>query len=195
MASSPRAADGPSMRTTRRPRSSRRATSATPYDLVLLDEQMPGRRGLDVLASLQRDGHSPRVVMVTKSEDDGTLRDAIGRRVEDYVVKPASPRQVLSIVTRLLEGSQLRQERVAQDFAASFGGLTAARERARDWRDFFRLYSDLVDWDLRLREAGEALAGMTRLRDTLMDAGAEPTAEAAATTEPGARAGEGPLVR
>lgn len=129
------------------------------YDLVLLDEQMPGRRGLDVLASLQRDGLAPRVVMVTKSEDDGTLHDAIGRQVDDYIVKPASPRQVLSIVTRLLEGSQLRQQRVARDFAAGFAGLTAARERARGWQDFFRLYSDLVDWDIRLHEAGEAALG------------------------------------
>lgn len=126
------------------------------YDLVLLDEQMPGRRGLDVLAALQHSGAHPRVVMVTKSEDDDTLLEAIGRRVDDYLVKPASPRQVLSIVTRLLEGPQLRQQRVAQDFAARFPTLTRARGEARDWRDFFEIYSELVDWDLRLHEAGEA---------------------------------------
>jgi CheY-like chemotaxis protein len=125
------------------------------YDLVLLDEQMPGRRGLEVLESLRREGSAARVVMVTKSEEDRTLREAIGRRVDDYLVKPASPMQVVSVVTRLLEGAQLQQQRAAQDFAGRFGTLTRLRSEARDWRDFFALYEELVDWDLRLHAAGE----------------------------------------
>src|SRR4051812_15829809 len=91
-----------------------------PYDLVLLDEQMPGRRGLEVLESLRRSDLHARVVMVTKSEEDKTMTEAIGRRVDDYLVKPTSPRQVLSVVTRILEGSSIRQQQVAQDFAARF---------------------------------------------------------------------------
>jgi DNA-binding response OmpR family regulator len=79
------------------------------YDLVLLDEQMPGRRGLEVLGELRKEAPNARVVMVTKSEEDRTMTEAIGRRVDDYLVKPASPRQVLSVATRLLEGEQLQQ--------------------------------------------------------------------------------------
>jgi len=126
-----------------------------PYDLVFLDEQMPGRRGLDVLVELRRAEPHARVVMVTKSEEDGTLVEAIGRQVDDYLVKPASPRQVVSVATRLLEGAQLQQQQVAQDFAARFGALTRLRAEAEDWRDYFALYDELVDWDLRLTEAGE----------------------------------------
>ena len=126
------------------------------YDLVLLDEQMPGRRGLDVLRNLRRDEPHVRVVMVTKSEEDHTMQEAIGRRVDDYLVKPASPRQVLSVVTRLLEGSQLRQQRAAQDFAGRFVELSAEKDRAEGWEDYFRLYSELVDWELRLEESGES---------------------------------------
>jgi CheY-like chemotaxis protein len=125
------------------------------YDLVLLDEQMPGRRGLEVLEELRKAEPGARVVMVTKSEEDRTLTEAIGRRVDDYLVKPASPRQVLSVVTRLLEGPQLRQQRAAQDFAAGFGELTRKASMAADWRDFFSLYDELIDWELRLHEAGE----------------------------------------
>ena len=95
-----------------------------PYDLVLLDEQMPGRRGLEVLELLRRNDPHARVVMVTKSEEDHTMTEAIGRRVDDYLVKPTSPRQVLSVVTRILEGSSIRQQRVAQDFAARFRALS-----------------------------------------------------------------------
>jgi len=125
------------------------------YDLVLLDEQMPGRRGLDVLSELRREEPHARVVMVTKSEEDRTLVEAIGRRVDDYLVKPASPRQVLSVVTRLLEGSQLRQQRAAQDFAARYTQLTLMRDEASHWQHFFALYNELVEWELRLYGAGE----------------------------------------
>ncbi|HEX6307444.1 MAG TPA: bifunctional response regulator/alkaline phosphatase family protein [Longimicrobiales bacterium] len=128
---------------------------AQSYDLVLLDEQMPGRRGLDVLGELRREEPNARVVMVTKSEEDRTMVEAIGRRVDDYLVKPASPRQVLSVVTRLLEGPQIQQQRAAQDFAARFAQLTRMRAEADSWEHFFAIYDELVDWDLRLNQAGE----------------------------------------
>jgi CheY-like chemotaxis protein len=125
------------------------------YDLMLLDEQMPGKRGLDVLAELKREAPHARVVMVTKSEEDRTMVEAIGRRVDEYLVKPASPRQVLSVVTRLLEGPELRQQQAAQEFAGRFAPLSRARDDARDWRDFLALYDELVEWDIRLHDAGE----------------------------------------
>jgi CheY-like chemotaxis protein len=136
------------------------------YDLVLLDEQMPGRRGLDVLAELRREVPYARIIMVTKSEEDRTLVEAIGRRVDEYLVKPASPRQVLSVVTRLLEGKQLQQQRAAQDFAARFSTLSRLRDDARGWQDFFAVYDELVAWELRLEEAGERglLDSVTALR-------------------------------
>ena len=128
---------------------------STPYDLVLLDEQMPGKRGLEVLESLGRSDPYARVVMVTKSEEDRTMTEAIGRRVDEYLVKPTSPRQVLSVVTRILEGSSIRQQRVAQDFAARFGRLSMKREEASTAEEFAAVYAELVDWHIRLEQAGE----------------------------------------
>ncbi|HSM06243.1 MAG TPA: bifunctional response regulator/alkaline phosphatase family protein [Longimicrobiales bacterium] len=125
------------------------------YDLVLLDEQMPGRRGLEVLEILRREDPHARVVMVTKSEEDRTMTEAIGRRVDDYLVKPTSPRQVLSVVTRILEGSSIRQQQVAQDFAARFGRLTMKGQEADSAAGFRDVYAELVDWHVRLDAAGE----------------------------------------
>ena len=125
------------------------------YDLVLLDEQMPGRRGLEVLEILRREDPHARVVMVTKSEEDRTMTEAIGRRVDDYLVKPTSPRQVLSVVTRILEGSSIRQQQVAQDFAARFGRLTMKGQEADSASAFRDVYAELVDWHVRLDAAGE----------------------------------------
>ena len=128
---------------------------AQSYDLVLLDEQMPGRRGLEVLSELRREGPHARVVMVTKSEEDRTMVEAIGRRVDEYLVKPASPRQVLSVVTRLLEGQQIQQQRAAQDFAARFAQLTRMKDEADTWEHFFAVYDELTGWEIRLQQAGE----------------------------------------
>jgi len=126
-----------------------------PYDLVLLDEQMPGISGLEVLDVLRREDPHTRVVMVTKSEEDGTMTEAIGRRVDDYLVKPTSPRQVLSVVTRILEGSAIRQQRAAQDFASRFRELVLLRHEARSAAEFAAVYAELVDWHVRLEGAGE----------------------------------------
>lgn len=126
-----------------------------PYDLVLLDERMPGRRGLEVLEIIRKEDPHARVVMITKSEEDRTMTEAIGRRVDDYLVKPASPRQVLSMVTRILEGPSIRQQQVAQDFAAGFRRLEERREDARTAAQFAELFSDLTDWHIRLESAGE----------------------------------------
>ena len=132
------------------------------YDLILLDEQMPGRSGLEVLEILGREDPHARVVMVTKSEEDRTMTEAIGRRVADYLVKPTSPRQVLSVVTRILEGSSIRQQQAAQDFASRFGRLSLKRQDARTFEEFAEVFFELTDWDIRLESAGEA-----GLRDTV----------------------------
>ncbi len=125
------------------------------YDLVLLDEQMPGRRGLEVLEILRRQDPHARVVMVTKSEEDHTMTEAIGRRVDDYLVKPTSPRQVLSVVTRILEGSSIRQQQAAQDFAARFPKLSVNAQDASTPNDFAEVFTELSDWHIRLEKAGE----------------------------------------
>src|SRR3989475_9281054 len=98
-----------------------------PYSVVLLDEQMPGRRGLELLPEIRAIDASVPVVMVTQSEDEGTLRDAIGVEVDDYLVKPVQPRQILSVVTRLLEGDRIRQQRLSRDFGTLFPWLEGPR--------------------------------------------------------------------
>ena len=125
------------------------------YDLVLLDEQMPGRRGLEVLEILRREDPHARVVMISKSEEDRTMTEAIGRRVDDYLVKPTSPRQVLSVVTRILEGSSIRQQQAAQDFAARYPRLSVGAQDASTPHEFAEVFTELSDWHIRLEKAGE----------------------------------------
>ena len=125
-----------------------------PYSVVLLDEQMPGRRGLELLAEIRAIDPAMPVVMVTQSEDDRTLREAIGVEVADYLVKPVHPRQVLSVVTRLLEGDRIRQQHMARDFVTRFRELEGRRGAALGWREWIELVVELAQWEVRLADAG-----------------------------------------
>src|SRR5207244_735362 len=125
------------------------------YSVVLLDEQMPGRHGLELLGEIRAIDPAMPVVMVTQSEDEGTLREAIGIEVDDYLVKPVHPRQVLSVVTRLLEGDRIRQQRRARDFMARFRELEARRGATLAWREWVELVAELARWEGRLAAADE----------------------------------------
>src|SRR5213079_682436 len=113
-----------------------------PYSVVLL----PEIRAIDAGVA---------VVMVTQSEDEGTLRDAIGVAVDDYLVKPVHPRQILSVVTRLLDGERIRQQRLARDFVARFRELEGRRGSALAWREWIEFVVELSRWEVRLAASNE----------------------------------------
>ncbi|HEX3927673.1 MAG TPA: response regulator [Gemmatimonadales bacterium] len=126
-----------------------------PYGVVLLDEQMPGVRGLDLVPQLRAIDSAMPVVMVTKSEEAETLRDAIGAEIADYLTKPVNPRQVLSVVMRLLEGDRIRQQRLSHDFVARFRELESRRGQHLAWREWVEVVAELADWEVKLGQADE----------------------------------------
>ena len=126
-----------------------------PFDLVLLDEQMPGTRGLETYKEMREIAPALPVVMVTKSEEDATLREALGVNVRDYLVKPVSPRQVLTAVTRILEGPRIRQQAVARRFVERFREIELERRQPDSWKGWIERFSELTQWDVELAEAGE----------------------------------------
>jgi DNA-binding response OmpR family regulator len=126
-----------------------------PFDLMLLDEQMPGKRGLAAVREVKDLAPNLPVVMVTKSEEDATLREAIGANVREYLVKPVNPRQVLAAITRILEGARIRQQAVARAFVERFRAIELERGRVLDWRGWVERYSELMRWDIDLAQAGE----------------------------------------
>ncbi len=127
-----------------------------PYGIVLLDEQMPGKRGLELVAEIRAIDAAVPLVMITKSEEAGTMREAIGVEMDDYLVKPVNPRQVLSAITRLLEGAQIRRQRMAQDFVQRFRELEQRRSAELGWREWIELVAELAEWEVRLASADES---------------------------------------
>ncbi len=127
-----------------------------PFDLVLLDEQMPGKRGLDAYRELRGVAPNTPVVMVTKSEEDETLTEALGAGLGGYLVKPVTPRQVYALVARLLEGPRIRSQAIARSFVDRFRDLQDEILRSLDWRGWIARYDELTRWDLELADANEA---------------------------------------
>ncbi len=125
------------------------------YDLVLLDEQMPGTRGLDAYREIRELLPALPVVMVTKSEEDNTLREAIGANIRDYLVKPVTPRQVLTAITRILDGPLIRSQALARSFVERFRVIESERYAGLDWRGWIDRFAELMQWDVDLAQAGE----------------------------------------
>jgi CheY-like chemotaxis protein len=126
-----------------------------PFDLVLLDEQMPGIRGLEALKELRDIDSALQIVMVTKSEEDGTLTEALGKDIAGYLVKPVTPRQVYALVARMLEGPRIRQQAVSRAFVDRFRAMQFESLRELDWRGWIDRYLELVQWDLDLTASNE----------------------------------------
>jgi len=126
-----------------------------PFDLLLLDEQMPGKRGLEAYREVREIAPNIPVVMVTKSDEDATLREAIGANVRDYLVKPVNPRQVLTVITKILDGPRIRSQAIARSFVERFRALELERDRNLDWRGWVERFDELMRWDVDLAEADE----------------------------------------
>jgi len=135
------------------------------YGVVLLDEQMPGRRGLDLVAEIRAIDAAVPIVMVTKSEAADTMNEAIGIALDDYLVKPVNPRQVLTVVTRLVEGDRIREQRLARDFVMRFRELEERQSRSMGWREWVDLIGELAQWEVRL--AGGQQSGLREALQTL----------------------------
>jgi CheY-like chemotaxis protein len=126
-----------------------------PYGIVLLDEQMPGKRGLEAYREIRELDPLLPIVMVTKSEEDATLREAIGVDVRDYLVKPINPRQVLSVITRVLEGPRIRAQALSRAFVERFREMELERQPTLDWRGWIARWAELAEWDIALADAKE----------------------------------------
>lgn len=143
-----------------------------PVDLVFLDENMPGMGGLQTLESLKAQSPETPVVMVTKSEEEDLMEQAIGKKISDYLTKPVNPTQVLLAVKKFLEGRQIMSEAVSRDYTQEFARMSIDLMNASTASDWTELYAKLVAWEMELDEHG----GLG-LRQTLTDQKREMNAE------------------
>ncbi len=127
------------------------------FDIVFLDEQMPGMDGLATLEQIQTIQSSLPVVMITKSEEESIMEDAIGNKIADYLIKPVNPNQILLTVKRILDKKRIQNEKAAQTYLKSFNELSAKFSEQTSWQDWVDIYKTLTHWELNLENGDEAL--------------------------------------
>ncbi|HLR76802.1 MAG TPA: response regulator [Balneolaceae bacterium] len=127
------------------------------YDLVFLDEQMPGMDGLATLNRIKTIQPTLPVVMITKSEEESIMEDAIGGKISDYLIKPVNPNQILLTIKRILEHRRIQTEKSAQKYLRSFNNISDRINAETNWREWIRIYKHLTRWDIDLQRGDESL--------------------------------------
>lgn len=124
-------------------------------DLVFLDENMPGLSGLDTLTLIKELKPSLPVVMITKSEEEDIMDQAVGAKISDYLIKPVNPKQVLLSIKKNVHQRQLVSEKATADYRSEFGNITNLISSARNFQDWEDIFRKLVMWSLELTELND----------------------------------------
>lgn len=122
------------------------------YDLVFLDEMMPGKGGLETLSEIKDIMPGLPVVMVTKSEAESLMEDAIGGKITDYLVKPVNPSQILLACKKILEAKKIAGEYVSRDYTMEFQKISLSLMNTMTEREWIDLYVNVTNWEVELDE-------------------------------------------
>ncbi|MBD3161327.1 MAG: response regulator [Candidatus Eisenbacteria bacterium] len=127
------------------------------FDVVLLDEQMPGIGGLETLQSLRDVAPQVPVIMITKSEEEHLMNEALGHQIADYLTKPVNPSQIWLACKKVFESKQLVRDQKTRDYVAEFNRILALRQGELGADDWLDLALRLAGLDLELAATDEGL--------------------------------------
>ncbi len=125
------------------------------FDVIFLDENMPGISGLETLAQIKQFNPDVPVIMITKSEEEHIMEDAIGNQIADYLIKPVNSNQILMSLKRILDSKQLVTEKTAQNYQQDFRQLSMEMYDINDFAGWENMYRKLVYWELELAKSGD----------------------------------------
>jgi len=107
-----------------------------PFDIVLLDETMPGKDGLAALNEIKDTRPQTPVIMITKNEEESLMEEAIGKRIDDYLTKPVNPSQILMACKKILDRKNIISEKRSEQYARDISQLSLSLMnplKADDW--------------------------------------------------------------
>jgi CheY-like chemotaxis protein len=120
------------------------------FDIVLLDEQMPGKDGLTTLEEIKEFLPDLPIVMVTKSEEEQVMEDALGKKIDGYLTKPVNPSQILLVCKKLLDSKRIMSSQISQKFVRSYTELRKMLNGRLIYSDWMKLYESITRWELEL---------------------------------------------
>lgn len=122
------------------------------FDLVFLDENMPGLTGLETLTSIKAINPDIPVVMITKSEEEYLMEDAIGATIDDYLIKPVNPKQILLTIKKLIDNKRLVSEKTSMAYQQDFRTLGMTLNDNLNYQEWIEVYKKLIFWELKLEK-------------------------------------------
>ncbi|MBC8053641.1 MAG: bifunctional response regulator/alkaline phosphatase family protein [Sphingobacteriaceae bacterium] len=122
------------------------------FDLVFLDENMPGLTGLETLAEIKNINPDVPVVLITKNEEEYLMEDAIGSKIDDYLIKPVNPRQVLLTIKKLTENKKLIHQKTSMAYQQDFRHLGMTLNDNLSFTEWVDVYKKLIYWELSLEQ-------------------------------------------
>ena len=138
------------------------ACSEEAFDLILLDENMPGLTGLETLAKIKQMHPTTPVVMVTKSEEEDIMEQAIGSKIADYLIKPVNPNQILLTLKKNIHSKEIVAEKANSAYQQNFGKLSMQISDARSIEEWQDVYKKIVYWELQLESADTQMHEMLK---------------------------------
>ena len=132
------------------------------FDLVLLDEMMPGLSGLETLQVIKESQPSTPIVMVTKSEEENIMDQAIGSKIADYLIKPVNPIQILSTLKKNIHRKEIVAEVTQSGYQQNFMDISMQISDCRTPSDWIDIYKRLVHWELELSSADSEMTEMLK---------------------------------
>jgi CheY-like chemotaxis protein len=125
----------------------------THFDIVFLDENMPGVSGLQALTEIKSIDPALPVVMITKSEEEHIMEEAIGSKISDYLIKPVNPNQILLTVKKNLDEKRLVSEKTTSGYQQQFREISMELSGRKSHEEWLELYKKLTYWSLELRDS------------------------------------------
>ena len=136
----------------------------TNFDIVFLDENMPGITGLETLNELKERRPNLPVVMITKSEEEYIMEEAIGNKIADYLIKPVNPNQILLSLKKNLDHSRLVSEKTTSNYQQEFRKIAMDLSMVNTFEEWAELYQKLIYWELQLENIEDI--GMTDILES-----------------------------
>ncbi len=127
----------------------------TDYDLVFLDENMPGISGLEALQEIKQRRPSLPVIMITKNEEEHIMEEAIGSKIADYLIKPVHPNQILLALKKNLDEKRLVTQKTTQGYQREFMQIGMSVSDKLNFNEWKEVYKKLVYWEIELDSNGE----------------------------------------
>ncbi|MBC5863112.1 PglZ domain-containing protein [Flavobacterium sp. K77] len=122
----------------------------TNFDIVFLDENMPGMSGLETLSEMKEKKSAVPMIMITKSEEEYIMEEAIGSKIADYLIKPVNPNQILLSLKKNLDHSRLVSQKTTLDYQKEFRKIAMEMGMVNSYEDWIELYKKLIFWELEL---------------------------------------------